>query len=104
MVKQRFLTHFKPWLIAVSKAGGLIVAYQLFDQIRRLLQRPPLDISDVVTAATIALFTLALFCIFWAWGEWCCFKLRRFRGSRSDHKLAFAAQCNQRGLESSRRR
>ena len=104
MVRQRFLTHFKPWLIAVSKAGGVIVGYQFFDQIRVRLQRPPLDISDVVRAATIALFTLALFCSFWAWGEWCCFKLRRFRGSWSDHKLAFAAQRNQRRLETSRPR
>lgn len=103
MVKQRFLTHFKPWLFAVSKAGGVIVAYQLFDQIRMRLQRPPLDISDVVTAATIALFTLALLCSFWACGEWCCFKLRRFRGSWSDHRLAFATQRNQRRLRASER-
>ena len=34
MVKQRFLTHFKPWLVAVIKVTGLIVAYQLFDQVR----------------------------------------------------------------------
>lgn len=104
MVKQRFLTHFKPWLIAVSKAGGVIVVYQLFDQIRKLLQRPPLNISDVVAAAMIALFTLALFCSFWAWGEWCCFKLRRFRVVGSDHRLAFAAQRDQRRLETSRPR
>ena len=104
MVKQRFLTHFKPWLIAVSKAGGVIVVYQLFDQIRKLRQHPPLNISDVAVAATIALVTLALFCGFWAWGEWCCFKLRRFRTWGSDHKLAFAAQGNQRRLEISRPR
>ena len=101
-MKQRFLTHFRPWLIAVSKAGGLIVAYQLFDQVRTRLQRPPLGVSDVVTAATIMLFALALFCGFWAWGEWCCFKLRRFRGLWSDHKLAFAAQRNQRRLGASK--
>lgn len=92
MVKQRFLTHFKPWLIAVCKAGALIVTYQLFDQTRMRLQHPPLDISDVVRAATIALFTLALFCGFWAWGEWFCFKMRRFRGLWSDNKLAFVSQ------------
>src|SRR5580698_11577369 len=60
MVKQRFLTHFKPWLIAICKAGALIVTYQLLDQIRTRLQHPPLNISDVVTAASIALFALAL--------------------------------------------
>ena len=96
MVKQRFLTHFKPWLIAVSKAGALIVTYQLLDQIRIRLQRPPLDISDVMKAATIALLALGLFCGLWAWGEWCCFKLRRFRGLRSNYTFAFAAQRNRR--------
>ena len=89
MVKQRFLTHFKPWLIAVSKAGGLIVAYQLFDQIRTRLQHPPLNISDVVVAATIALLVLALFCGLWAWGEWCWFKLRRLRTTCGELKRAF---------------
>jgi hypothetical protein len=101
MVKQRFLTHFKPWLIAVCKAGALIVTYQLLDQIRSWLQHPPLNISDVVTAATIALFALALLCACWAWGEWCCFKMRRFRGWWS-YKLAFATQHNQRRLGPSR--
>ena len=79
MVKQRFLTHFRPWLIAVSKAGALIVAYQLFDQIRTRLQHPPLNISDVLMAASVALFALALFCVAWACGEWCWFKLRGVR-------------------------
>ena len=92
MVKQRFLTHFKPWLIAVSKTGALILTYQLIDQLRVRLQRPPLNVADVVVAAMIALFTLALFCSFWAWGEWCCFKLRRFHGSWSESKLAFVSQ------------
>ena len=101
MVKQRFLTHFKPWLIVVAKAGALIVGYQLFDQIRIRLQHPPLDISDVVTAATIALFALALLCACWAWGEWLCFRMRRFRGLWS-YKLAFASQRNQRRLGPSR--
>jgi hypothetical protein len=103
LVKQRFLTHFKPWLIAVTKACTLIVTYQLLDQIRTRLQHPPLNISDVLRAATIALFALALFCTLWAWGEWCCFKLRRFRGAWSAHKLAFAAQRNQRKLEAAKR-
>ena len=90
MVKQRFLTHFKPWLIAVSKAGALIVVYQLFDQIRTRLEHPPLGISDVLMAATIALFALALVCGFWAWAEWCSFKLRRSRGFSRGYALAFA--------------
>jgi hypothetical protein len=104
MLKQRFFTHFKPWLIGVSKAGGVIVAYQFLDQIRMQLQRPPLNIFDVVAAATIALSTLGLICCFWAWGEWCCFKLHRFRGWTSRYKLAVAIQRGQRRLETSRPR
>jgi hypothetical protein len=99
MVKQRFLTHFKPWLIAVCKAGALIVTYQVLDQIRTRLQHPPLNVSDVVTAATLALFALALFCACWAWGEWCCFKMRRFRGWWSDSNLAFVSQRGRRTQE-----
>jgi|SRR5580704_3959537 hypothetical protein len=101
MVKQRFLTHFKPWLIAVCKAGVLIVTYQLFDEIRTWLQRPPLNIFDVVTAATIALFALALLCACWAWGEWCSFKMRRVRGWWS-YKIALVTQRNQQRLGTSR--
>jgi hypothetical protein len=88
MVKQRFLTHFTPWLIAVTKAGALIVGYQLFDQIRTRLQYAPLDVGDVVMAATTALFALALFCALWAWGEWCWFKLRAFRRFSRELKQA----------------
>src|SRR5262249_25472424 len=102
MVKQRFLTHFKPWCIALTKAATLIVTYQFVDQILTRLQHPPLNISDVLRAATIALCTLGLFCALWAWGEWCCFKLRRFRGPWSDCKLAFSPQRNQRKLETPR--
>src|SRR5262249_7516434 len=79
MVKQRFLTHFKPWLFAVFKAAGLILAFQAVDQIRSRLQYAPLDIIDVVTAASFGLLVLAAFCAMWAWGEWFCFKLRCFR-------------------------
>ena len=96
MVKQRFLTHFKPWFITVSKVGALIVMFQLFDQIRTGLEQPPLDISDVLMPATIALFALALVCGLWAWAEWCSFKLRRFRGFSSEFKLAFANHRNPR--------
>jgi hypothetical protein len=102
MVKQRFLTHFKPWLIAVSKAGALIVFYQLFDQIRTRLEHPPLGISDVLMAATIALFALALVCGLWAWAEWCSFKLRRLRGFSSEFKLAFANHRNPRIFRTSK--
>jgi hypothetical protein len=59
----------------VSKAGALIVAYQALDQMRRRFQYAPFDISDVLKASTIALFTLALLCGLRAWGEWCWVKL-----------------------------
>jgi hypothetical protein len=89
MVKQRFLTHFKPWLSAVIKVGGVIAGYQLFDQLRTRFRYPPLDIVDVVMAATVVLFVIGLLCVIWAWGEWCCFKLRRLRTSCGELKRAF---------------
>ena len=89
MVKQRFVTHFKPWLFAVGKAGALIVGYQLFDQICTRLQHPPLNIADVLMAATVALFALALFCALWAWGEWCWFRFRSFVGFSRELRLTF---------------
>jgi hypothetical protein len=88
MVKQRFLTHFKPWLSAVIKVGGVIVGYQFFDQLRMRFQYPPLNIADVVMAATVALFVVGLLCAIWAWGEWCWFKLRRLRTFCSELKRA----------------
>ncbi len=89
MVRQRFLTHFKPWLYAVIKVGGVIVGYQFCDQIRTHLQYAPLDIGDVVMAATTTLFVLALLCMIWTWGEWCRFKLRRLRTLWNEPKRAF---------------
>jgi hypothetical protein len=94
MVKQRFLTHFRPWLIAVTKAGVLIVVYQLVDQIRARLQHPLLNTADVLMAATVALTVLALLCGLWAWGEWCCFRLRRFRRFGSQLQLALGNRRN----------
>jgi hypothetical protein len=88
MVKQRFLTHFKPWLFAVTKVGGLIAGYQLLDQIRMRLQYAPLNIVDVVMASTFALLGIALLCGLWAWGEWCRFKLRGLRALLGELKSA----------------
>lgn len=88
MVKQRFLTHFKPWLYAVVKVGGVIAGYQLFDQLRTRFQYPPLNIVDVMVAATVTLFMVGLLCGIWAWGEWCWFKLRRLRTYCSEFKRA----------------
>ena len=79
MVKHRFLTHFKPWLVAVIKVTGLIVAYQFFDQVRTHFQYASLSIANVVSGATALLFVIGLVCMITAWGEWCCFKLRRLR-------------------------
>lgn len=47
MVKQRFLTHFKPWLFAVIRVVGLIVGYQLFDKARTYLQYAPLNRATI---------------------------------------------------------
>jgi len=77
MVKQRFLRHFKPWLVAVVKVTGLIVAYQLFDQVRTYFQYASLSIANVVSGATALLLVIGLLCMITAWGEWCWFKLRR---------------------------
>ena len=103
MVKQRFLTHFKPWLFAVGKAGALIVGYQLFDQIRTRLQHPPLNIPDVLTAATVVLSALALFCALWAWGEWFWFRFRSFVRVSREFRLAFRNHRNQQRLRTSER-
>ncbi len=103
MVKQRFLTHFKPWLFAVGKAGALIVGYQLFDQIRIRLQRPPLDISVVLVAAAVAISVLALFCALWAWGEWFWFRFRSFVRVSREFRLALGNRQSQRRLRTSER-
>ena len=103
MVKQRFLTHFKPWLFAVGKAGALIVSYQLFDQIRTRLQHPPLNIADVLMAATVAISVLALFCVMWAWGEWFWFRLRSFVSFSREFRLALRNHRSQRRLRTSER-
>ncbi len=79
MVKQRFLTHFKPWLVAVIRVTGLIVAYQLLDQARTYFQYTSLSIANVVSGATVLLFVIGLLCMITAWGEWCWFKLCRLR-------------------------
>jgi hypothetical protein len=89
MVRQRFWTHFKPWLFAVRKIGGVIVGYQVFDQTRLYFHYAPLNIADVVMAATIALFVIGLFCVIWAWGEWCWFRLHSLRGLCRELKRAF---------------
>jgi len=89
MVRQRFLTHFKPWLYAVIKVGGVIVGYQFFDQIRTRLQYAPLNIGDVVMVTTTALFVLGVLCMLWTWGEWCWFKLRSLRAFWAELKRAF---------------
>lgn len=94
MVKQRFLTHFKPWFFLVSKAGALIVSYQLLDQARRHLQYASFAISDVLKAITIVLVVLAGFCGLRAWTEWCWFKLRAFRTVSGEIRRAVKAHRN----------
>jgi len=102
MVKQRFLTHFKPWLFAVIKVVGLIVGYQLFDKTRTYFQYAPLSSVDVVVAATVALLVIGLLCGLWAWGEWCWFKLHRLRRSCRELKQALNNRWRPRTVRTSR--
>lgn len=102
MVKQRFLTHFKPWLFAVAKVVGLIVGYQLLDATRTYLQYAPLNSVDVVVAATVALLAIGLLCGLWAWGEWCWFKLRSLRLFCNELKQAFNNHRRPRTVRTSR--
>jgi len=101
MVKQRFLTHFKPWFFAVTKVVGLIVGYQLFDKARTYFQYAPLNSVDVVVVATVALLAIGLLCGLWAWGEWCWFKLCRLR-RYSGLKQAFDHRWHARTVRTSR--
>jgi hypothetical protein len=102
MVKERFLTHFKPWLFAVIKVVGLIVGYQLFDETRTYFQYARLNSVDVVAAATVALLTIGLLCGLWAWGEWCWFKLRRLRRFCNELERPFKNRWRQRTVRTSR--
>jgi len=102
MVKQRFLTHFKPWLFAVIRVVGLIVGYQLFDKTRTCFQYAPLNSVDVAAAAAVALLAIGLLCGVWAWGEWCWFKLRRIRRFCIELKQAFNNRRRQRTIRTSR--
>src|SRR4029077_16125246 len=102
MVKQRFLTHFKPWLFAVTKVVGLIVGYQLFDAIRTSFQYERLKRVAFAVAATAALLAIGLLCGLWAWGEWCWFKLRSLRRLCSELKQAINNRRRPRTVRTSR--
>jgi hypothetical protein len=102
MVKQRFLTHFKPWLFAVTKIVGFIVGYQLLNATRTYFQYTPVNSVDVVVAATVALLVIGLLCGLWAWGEWCWFKLHRLRRSCRELKQALNNRWRPRTVRTSR--
>ncbi len=89
MVKQRFWTHFKPWLFAVSRVAGPIVGYQFLNQARAFFQYAPLGVADVLVGVSVALLVIGLLCGLWAWGEWCWFRLCSLRGLCSELKRAF---------------
>ena len=102
MVKQRFLTQFKPWLFAVIRVVGLIVGYQLLNETRTYFQYTPVNSVDVVVAATVALLVIGLLCGLWAWGEWCWFKLHRLRRSCRELKQALNNRWRPRTVRTSR--
>src|SRR5258708_32688400 len=79
MVKQRFLTHFKPWLFAVTKVVGFIVGYQLLNETRTYFQYTPLNSVDVVVAATAGIPVNGPLCRLSRWGERGWLQLRKVR-------------------------
>ena len=89
MVMQRFWTHFKPWLFAVSRVAGPIVGYQLLNQARAFFHYAPLGVADVLVGVSVALLVVGLLCGLWAWGEWCWFRLRAVWWFCSKRKRAF---------------
>ena len=102
MVKQRFLTHFKPWLIAVCKVGALIVRINFSIRSARGFNIRLSTSSDVVTAATIALFALALALCMLGMGRVVLVQNAQASWVVERLKLAFANQRDQRTLGTSR--
>ncbi len=80
MVKQRFLTLFKPLAITFAKVFGPILAYHLFGLGREYFQFLPLSLLELLMGAGALLLSVALICALRAWGEWQWSQLRRMRG------------------------
>lgn len=79
MVKQRFLTRFRPAVVTVLKVFGPVLGYQLLELVLGHFRYLPPSILDVLMVAAAILLVIALICGAWAWGEWSWARLRRLR-------------------------
>jgi hypothetical protein len=86
MVRQRFVTLFKPLVITFAKVFGLIFGYHLFGLGRQYFHYLPLSLLELLMATGGVLVSIALGCVLWAWGEWQWSQLRRLRGFASELK------------------
>ncbi len=80
MVKQRFVTLFRPLIITFTKVFGAVLGYHLFGMAREYFQYLPIRLVELLVGGGAVLLTIALLCWLWAWGEWLWSKLRRLRG------------------------
>jgi hypothetical protein len=84
MVKQRFVTLFKPLAVTFAKVFGPILGYHLFGIGREYFQFLPLSLVELLMGAGGILLAIALLFTLWAWGEWQWSQLRRLRGFASE--------------------
>jgi hypothetical protein len=84
MVKQRFVTLFKPLTVTFAKVFGPILGYHLFGLGREYFQFLPLSLLELLMGTGGILLSLALVCALWACGEWQWSQLRWLRGFASE--------------------
>jgi len=80
MVKQRFVTLFRPLTVTFAKVFGAVLGYHVFGMAREYFQYLPIRLVELLVGGGAVLLTIALLCWLWAWGEWSWSKLRRLRG------------------------
>lgn len=83
MVRQRFVTLFKPLAVTFAKVFVPILAYHLFGLAREYFHYLPISLLELLMAAGGVLVSIALGSVLWAWGEWQWSQLRRLRGFAS---------------------
>ena len=84
MVKQRFVTLFKPLAITFARVFGPILGYHLFGLGREYFRFLPLRLLELLMGAGAILLSIALICALRACGEWQWAQLRRLRGFASE--------------------